>query len=83
VLTAIGVGEVVGVGVAAEPVLGFEKGDVVGAGEQVRTVSPETPAPITATDGRGASTAVPCSWGAEPAAVAGPLARKPMMTTFV
>ena len=36
VLPAIGVRDVVGVRVAAEPVLGLEEGDVVGAGEQVR-----------------------------------------------
>ena len=33
---AIRVGDVVGVRVAAEPALRLEKGDVVGAGEQVR-----------------------------------------------
>ena len=46
-------------------------------------VSPETPAPITATDGRRSSAAVPYSWGAEPMAAAEPLAREPMMATFV
>ena len=35
VLRAVGVGDVVGVRVAAEPVLRLEEGDVVGAGEQV------------------------------------------------
>ena len=35
VLTAIGVGDVVGVRVAAEPLLGLEEDDVVGAGQQV------------------------------------------------
>jgi hypothetical protein len=35
VLAASRVRDVVGVRVAAEPVLGLEKGDVVGAGEQV------------------------------------------------
>ena len=34
--TAIRISDVVGVRVAAEPVLGLEDGDVVGAGEQVR-----------------------------------------------
>ena len=35
VLPAIGVGDIVGVRMAAEPVVCFEKDDVVGAGEQV------------------------------------------------
>ena len=43
VLPAIGVGDVVGVRVAAEPVLRLEEGDVVGAGEQVRGGEPGDP----------------------------------------
>ena len=47
---AIGVGEVVGVRVAAEPALRLEKGDVVGAGQQVGRGEPGDPG---ADDGNG------------------------------
>jgi hypothetical protein len=46
-------------------------------------VWPEIPAPMMATDSRRAPAAVPCSWEAEPVAVAGPWPRKSILSAFV
>ena len=82
-MPAVRATDVMGMRVTAEPALRLEESDVVGTGEEVGSGRPETPAPMTPTDGRRAPAAAPGDGEAEPMADIGPLVLASKMSTFV
>ena len=80
---AVRAADVVGMRVTAEPVLGLKDGDLVGAGEKVGSGQAGDSCPDDGNRRPPAPAAVPCSWEAEPVAVAGPLVRESILLAFV
>ena len=78
----IGVADIVGMRVTAEPVLRLKDGDVMGAGEKVGSGQAGDSRPD---DGNRRPRARSCAmpWEAEPVAAAGPLARESILSAFV